>query len=393
MKTRTTIAALLAVGMFLSLAGLAQANLIHNPGFEADFDGDANPDNWTKTGTGWVKDPDLGINPYEGSLQFQLQSTGTLTQQVVLPAAGQYDLGMWIASRPDASHHLGPIANNEVKLQLRDASNVVVAPDSAVTGDYDSPRGTYVEWARTYNSLAVGTYTVELRSDGPGAGANQGMVDAFSLTGPPAPPNLIQNPGCLFTVGGHTDGDNGGHVTLIPANMPNWDTSVGAPYFSDPQGIFNYTTEYTQIQATATNDLYQHVTVGSSGAALLSIEGMHRNDNVFPAGTIFADLYAGTLTSFGTATPITPDSSVWPSLSNSIQTFSHTYDSLAAGNYTVRMGGTRTAGNLFQAGTDNISLTVREADDIIPEPATLGMLGLAITGLGGYIRKRRRACR
>jgi len=179
---------LLAVCALLAVAGPAEANLIKNPGFEMDFNGDLNPDFWVRSGLDRVKDDDLGITPYEGSFQFQLQSTGSLTQQVTVPTAGQHDLSMWIASRPHGSHHLGPIGNNEVKLQLLDASNAVVVPDSEVTGDYDSPRGTYVEWTRTYNSLAAGTYTLELRSDGPGGGANQGMVDAFSLVGPPGPP-------------------------------------------------------------------------------------------------------------------------------------------------------------------------------------------------------------
>ena len=197
--------------------------------------------------------------------------------------------------------------------------------------------------------------------------------------GKAAQANLIQNPGCLFT--------GGGAYTNNPANMPNWDTSVGAPFFTNPQGIFNYTTEYMQVQTNTTQDLYQHVTVGSSGAALLSMEGMHRNDNANPVGTIFTDLYAGTLTSFGSATPITPSSSVWPSLSGSIQTLSHTYDSLAAGDYTVRVGGTLGSGGLFQAGMDNLSLTVGPPGPPPPQPAVVtSRLGTwSYEGWGGAV--------
>ena len=37
---------------------------------------------------------------------------------------------------------------------------------------------------------------------------------------------------------------------------------------------------------------------------------------------------------------------------------------------------------------DSVELTARE--EVIPEPATMAMLGLAFTGLGGYLRRRRR---
>ena len=39
---------------------------------------------------------------------------------------------------------------------------------------------------------------------------------------------------------------------------------------------------------------------------------------------------------------------------------------------------------------DNISLTY-ETSEVIPEPLTVCALGLAIAGLGGYGRRRRRA--
>jgi len=207
-----------------------------------------------------------------------------------------------------------------------------------------------------------------------------GLVIAWTSSAAQA--NLIQNPGCLFTLGGHTDGDAGGHYTNNAANMPNWATSVGAPFFTDPQGIFNYTTEYMQVQTSGTQDLYQHVTTAVTGPAVLSVEGMHRNDNANPSGTLFFDLYGGTLTSFGAATPVAPDSSVWPALSGSIQTFSHTYNSLPAGNYTVRVGGTLSSGGLFQAGMDNMSLTV------VPEPSTLVLAAVGLLGMLAWARRR-----
>jgi len=45
--------------------------------------------------------------------------------------------------------------------------------------------------------------------------------------------------------------------------------------------------------------------------------------------------------------------------------------------------------NYQQAGIDNISLSAATVA-VIPEPATMCALGLAVLGLGGYVRKRRR---
>ena len=193
MRTVKTIAMLLAVGMLLAPAGAVQANLIQNPGFEADYDGDLNPDNWSFTKGDRVKDFDLGIAPHSGALQWQFQNdNATLSQTVAIPAAGAYDLSMWLANRNDGNHHLNTVASGQVKFELLDNLSNPVTPDSSASPDYDAPRGTYVQWTRSFNSLAAGNYTV-LVSTGDGPGANQGMGDDFSLvaTGPPAPPSPV----------------------------------------------------------------------------------------------------------------------------------------------------------------------------------------------------------
>ena len=43
------------------------------------------------------------------------------------------------------------------------------------------------------------------------------------------------------------------------------------------------------------------------------------------------------------------------------------------------------------AGFDRIVVEQVVAPAVIPEPATMGALGLAVAGLGGYVRRRRRS--
>jgi alpha-L-fucosidase 2 len=89
---------------------------------------------------------------------------------------------MWIANRSDPIHHLNSVASGQVTFQLLDSGNNVVTPGSSVSPDYDAPRGTYVQWTRTYKGLAAGTYTIKVFTGANTGSANQGMVDDFSLT-------------------------------------------------------------------------------------------------------------------------------------------------------------------------------------------------------------------
>ena len=93
---------------------------------------------------------------------------------------------------------------------------------------------------------------------------------------------------------------------------------------------------------------------------------------------------------------LTPDSSVDPSLpTTGWQEISRTYSGIPAGDVTVLVGtASENLGGPELFGTrmriDNISLTY-ETSEVIPEPLTVCALGLAIAGLGGYVRRRRRA--
>lgn len=128
--------------------------------------------------------------------------------------------------------------------------------------------------------------------------------------------NVLTNSGFLFTTAGHTNGDNGSHA-VGNLNPNGWSNSIGSGFIAtDPQGIFNFTSEYVQFQGTGA-DLYQQVSVGS-GTGVLSLNAMDRNDNIFSSGSVVIDLYAGHVTTFGGAA-ITADSFSTPALTTSIQ--------------------------------------------------------------------------
>ncbi len=203
--------------------------------------------------------------------------------------------------------------------------------------------------------------------------------------------NLIQNPNFTF--------NGGGLIATDPDDVPNWtrpQNETGFFIASSPQPIFDFTHEYYQLQtgtgpfqATATQSLFQQVTVANSGTGILSMVASHRNDNVNFNGGVFIQLFAGHVgagaTGFGGLTPLTPDATVDPALSGALQIFSNTYLDLAPGDYTVRVGGFRNAGQLFQAGLSEVFFSVA-----IPEPST----GLLLSfGLFGLVMKRGRGLR
>ena len=116
-------------------------------------------------------------SPHGGKKHFRLQTNVTLTQPLTLPA-GDFDLSMWVMSRPSPTNNIGP----NVTLELLDSNSQPVKPGQASSPDYLSPMGKYVQWTRQYTGLKSGAYTVKVSTGAPVKGTyKQGWVDDFSL--------------------------------------------------------------------------------------------------------------------------------------------------------------------------------------------------------------------
>jgi hypothetical protein len=120
---------------------------------------------------------------------------------------------MWVANRNNNNHYMPSMTENyadtvHVQFELLQgdyslgvdtdytdfvANQTIVTADSYVSADFDDPKGTYVNWTRTYDSLAAGTYTVWITNGTRGNGSNrseQGMFDDITMTAIPEPATL-----------------------------------------------------------------------------------------------------------------------------------------------------------------------------------------------------------
>jgi hypothetical protein len=205
------IAGALAVGAIA--ASSASANILVNPGFETDTIGQVPLTGWTRINQDVVKGTDLDITPHGGTQQMQLQNDfSQLYQVVTIAEAGEFELSMWVANRNNNNHYMPSLTDTHVdtvpvqfELLQGDyslgvdiaytdfvANQTIVAADTYVTADFDDPKGTYVNWTRTYDSLSAGTYTVWITNGtrGGSSRSEQGMFDDITLTAIPEPATL-----------------------------------------------------------------------------------------------------------------------------------------------------------------------------------------------------------
>ena len=67
-----------------------------------------------------------------------------------------------------------------------------------------------------------------------------------------------------------------------------------------------------------------------------------------------------------------------------------TYTGDGTGDVKISVRSLNDTAGRFGGEIDNLSVSVQPSE-VIPEPCTMAMLGLAFAGLGGYVRRRRKA--
>ncbi|QDS99577.1 PEP-CTERM sorting domain-containing protein [Adhaeretor mobilis] len=221
LSPRALLASVLALSLLAFAGSSANASILVNGSFEADGvapGGVQAPASWKLAGQDRIKQFDLDINPQDGDWQMQLQNNRSeLYQTVTVPVGGlDYTLSGWIANRDNGNHHMPGMGDTHVDtipVQLELLSGTYTSPNEGVTGqsdpvpaftgtifasttaaspDFDAPRGTYVNWTRTYDALPAGDYTVWM-TNGWRGGSNrseQGMFDNFSFGVIPEPASL-----------------------------------------------------------------------------------------------------------------------------------------------------------------------------------------------------------
>ena len=150
---------------------------------------------------------------------------------------------------------------------------------------------------------------------------------------------IIKNPNFDFLPAEHAS-KGPDHVNINKTNCPAWaptDNLGNIPYTSvateSTNGFFDLPDCKTALQIQTDRgiqDVYQEITITTSGTYALSMDVSLRTDNINTDGNVFLELWRGSVKSFRAGRPLNPDSSVSPHLDVKQQTFSRTYKFLRA---------------------------------------------------------------
>ena len=211
-------------------------------------------------------------------------------------------------------------------------------------------------------------------------------VEGGTVTPPPPPPPPTPAPILAVDFDAGTIGTEPGFVAQTSYIQTHSTTAgdITVTVAGNPQGFYPFAT------TGANAALFGDFIFDNSGPFTMTLSGPGISADTDYDMTVWsfygAQARNTTITAISgtTGTTLGPIAFVNPPTSLSDNAASGLFTSDSSGNLTFSLGAGRPAINGF-------TITAVGGGGAIPEPATMCALGLAVAGLGGYVRKRRKA--
>ena len=400
-KTVWTLAALSAV-VLLSFGGAVQAAAVAllNPGFELGPATNSPPTNCATTGTAVAAEKIYDGAPF-GNWSMAVKPGGQAVQTTnhIISASDVYTLSFWSAQTNDPNGDVNAIflADNGGTLTEMSNTGVGIAGGhqnwQPYQAQYSFPGAGFVG-----QKLAIGFGNVS-------PGNNWVGVDEVSLdasTGvPPGPGSFSFSEDFNGLTGGTFNGGQfeSGLAVAYGGNLPDWSKSGGGvvhvvdqanvyPNIVNPRDFAvmiwqdNVITQASGMAANASGLTY---TVSfDAGPAVYQIGSQQTS----AADGLLIEVLRGDNSVLASYTHLP---GAWDHPGNTpLEAVSFQYTGDGTGDVRLRIGPSNPGSGRFGGAIDNLYLSVQPEGDI-PEPATMALLGLAVAGLGGYVRRRRKA--